>query len=189
MVSVLDLPEVRARLKRWSVEEYEHLTELRAFPKNVELIRGILFRKETKPPLHCFVSLTLYDQLSAILPDGLFVLHESPLRLSDSEPEPDVAVIRGRKGDYRDKHPSTAALVIEVAVSNVGLDRENASLYAEAGVEEYWIVMPKQRQVEVYREPRDGAYTVKLLCEAPAVMECASVPQVKVDLGELLKIA
>lgn len=189
MSTLLDLPEARERVMRWSVKEYERFTEMGAFRKNVELIRGIIVEKMSKSPLHRFIALALYDLLAAILPDGFFALHESPLRLSDSEPEPDVAVVRGVKSDYRDCHPSTAALVIEVAVSDVSLDRENASLYAEAGVEEYWIVLPKQRQVEVYREPRDGAYAFKLTCDAPSVLECASVPGVRMNLDELFKPA
>jgi Uma2 family endonuclease len=189
MHAILDFPEARERVLRWSVKDYERFTELGAFQKNVELIRGIVVEKMSKSPLHRFLSLELYDLLSAILPEGFFALHESPLRLSDSEPEPDVAVVRGNKNDFRNQHPTTAALIIEVAVSNVSLDRENASLYAEAGVAEYWIVMPQQRMVEVYREPQDGTYAVKLICKAPSLLECLSVPQVRVDLGELFKVA
>lgn len=189
MDAILDLPEARQRVKRWTVAEYERFTDLGAFRKNVELIRGIIVEKMSKSPLHRFIALALYDLLAKLLPEDFFAMHESPLRLSGSEPEPDVCVVRGHKAEYFDRHPSAAALVIEVAVSSVELDRENASLYAEAGVDEYWIVLPKQRQVEVYREPRDGAYAVKLVCAVPAVLECASVPQVKVDLNELFKVA
>jgi Uma2 family endonuclease len=189
MVAILDLPEARDRVVRWSVEEYERFVELGAFRKNVELIRGIIVYKMSKSPLHRFVSLALYDLLSSILPVGFFALHESPLKLSDSEPEPDIAVVRGHKAEYRDRHPTSAALIIEVAVSSALLDRENANLYAEAGVEEYWIVLPKLRQVEVYRELRGGVYASKLVCESTVVLDCASVPGVTVDLNELFKVA
>lgn len=189
MSTILDLAEARERVKRWTVAEYERFTELGAFKKNVELIRGIIVEKMSKSPLHRFIALALYDLLSRLLPDGFFAMHEAPLRLSGSVPEPDVCVVRGQKVDYRDRHPSTAALVIEVAVSSVELDRENASLYAEAGVDEYWIVLPQQRRVEVHREPRDGTYAVKTVCEAPAVLECVSAPQIRVDLNDLFKVA
>ena len=55
------------------------------------------------------------------------------------------AVVRGERRDFREEHPTTATLVVEVAVSSVAWDRENASLYAEAGVEEYWMVLPMLR--------------------------------------------
>ncbi len=188
MSVILDLPEARERIMRWSVKDYERFTELGAFKKNVELIRGIVVEKMSKSPLHVTLSQKLHDLIKALVPSVFCVRHEAPVKTLDSVPEPDLAVVKGSVADYQTQHPSTAALVIEVAVSSVSLDRENASLYAEAGVDEYWIVLPKQRQVEVYREPRDGTYAVKLVCESPAVLECGSVPLVKVDLGELFKV-
>ncbi len=188
MSTILDLPEARKRVKRWTVAEYEHFTELGAFKKNVELIRGIPLNKPPESPEQTFISHVIYKMLLNWLPEGFVALHKAPLSLRDSEPEPDVSVIRGNKSDFRDRHPTTAALVIEVAVSSAELDRADASLYAEASVEEYWIVLPKQRQIEVYREPRDGVYAMKIICEAPAVLECGSVPQVRVDLAELFKV-
>ena len=73
-------------------------------------------------------------------------------------PEPDISVMRGTLEDFAQRHPPTAALVVEVAVSSVTPDRENAALYAEAGVTEYWIVLGEREQVEVYRRPEGGTY-------------------------------
>lgn len=185
MATLLDLPEVRQRVARWSVEEYERFTELGAFRKNVELVRGIIVEKMSKSPLHRHIALKLYDLLLAMLPQGWCVLHESPLRLKDSEPEPDVCVVQGAKEDYRHRHPATAALVIEVAVTSVELDRQSADLYAEAGVDEYWIVMPKQSAVEVHRKPVHGSYSEKSIIKAPAVLPCGSLAEVGVDLNML----
>jgi len=77
-----------------------------------------------------------------------------PLAIGDgSEPEPDVAVVRGHFRDYR-THPLTAALVVEVADSNLEFERSRkASRYASAEIPEYWIVNLVDRQVEVFRDP------------------------------------
>ncbi len=80
------------------------------------------------------------------------------MTLEDSEPEPDISVMRGSERDFLEAHPSTAELIIEVAVTSAALDRENASLYAEAGLKEYWIFLGSQCQVEVYRRPENGRY-------------------------------
>ncbi len=72
---------------------------------------------------------------------------EEPLSLADSEPEPDISVTRGGEGDFSSAHPTTAELVVAVAVSSPALDRENASLYAEAGVKEYWIMLGTEREL------------------------------------------
>ncbi len=188
MATILDLPEARERVMRWSVKDYERFTELGVFRKNVELIRGIVVEKMSKSPLHVTVSLILNRLLNALAPIGFSVRHEAPLKIVDSVPEPDISIVKGSEADYSKSHPTTAALVIEVAVSSVSLDRENASLYAEAGVDEYWIVLPKKRQVEVYRQPKEGVYQVSLVCEAPALLECSSVPEIRVNLDELFQI-
>ena len=79
----------------------------------------------------------------------------------ESEPEPDVAVVPGRPGDYRDSHPTRPALLVEVAESSLELDRAGkGSLYARAGVAEYWIVNLVEGVVEVYRDPEPDASAV-----------------------------
>jgi Uma2 family endonuclease len=72
----------------------------------------------------------------------------------ESEPEPDVSVVPGDPRDYRDAHPEHPALIVEVALSRLRFDREHkGSLYARAGIADYWIVNIPERSVEVYREP------------------------------------
>ena len=100
---------------------------------------------------------------------------EASLRFADSVPEPDVAVVRGRKEDFRTRHPTTAELVVEVAVSSVALDRENASLYAEAGVTEYWIVLGESEQVETYRRPENGVYRERRTYARDEVIACPAL--------------
>src|SRR5438093_12944779 len=104
------------------------------------------------------VGSSLYRLLLAQLSQGYSVWKEEPLTLADSEPEPDISVTRGSERDFVAAHPTTAELVVEVAVSSATLDRENASLYAEAGVKEYWIVLGSEKKVEVYRRPEGGRY-------------------------------
>jgi Uma2 family endonuclease len=77
----------------------------------------------------------------------------------ESEPEPDICVVPGDPRDYRDAHPERPVLIVEVSLSRLGFDRERkGSLYARAGIADYWIVNIPDRRVEVYREPvPDGA--------------------------------
>ena len=73
---------------------------------------------------------------------------------------------------------------MEVAVSSAALDRENASLYAEAGVLEYWIVLDEERQIEVYRQPENGVYQQKRLYAAGETLVCESVPGLRAPLED-----
>jgi Uma2 family endonuclease len=174
MSGILELPEVRRRVSPLSVEEYHQLGEYNGHGKRTELIRGIVIEKMFKSPRHSTIVSLLYRLLlAARLPVEFTVRQEQPLTFADSEPEPDISVSRGGERDFADAHPTTAELAIEVAVSSPGLDRENASLYAEAGVKEYWIVLGRERQVEVYRRPENGRYQATLLV---GVTEALNVP-------------
>ena len=73
------------------------------------------------------------------------------MTFADSEPGPDLAIVRGTRSDYRLAHPVSAELVIEVAVSSFEIDLVKAHVYAEGEVPEYWIVCPEKKQVEVFR--------------------------------------
>jgi Uma2 family endonuclease len=82
-------------------------------------------------------------------------------------------------------HPTSAVLVIEVAVSSPSLDRENTSLYAEAAVGEYWIVLGRERQVEVYRQPEHGRYQETRILGPEDTLECLAVPALRLRVSDL----
>ncbi len=157
MDAILDLPEMRARVRRWTVAEYEKLGDDPAF-RRTELIRGIIVNKVSKSPLHSNATTRFYVFLMRSMRPEFVARQEQPLRFKDSMPEPDISVMRGKLSDFDFRHPVTAELVVEVAVSSVAPDRENATLYAENGVIEYWIVLGETEQVEVYRRPLNGVY-------------------------------
>jgi Uma2 family endonuclease len=85
-----------------------------------------------------------------------------PLALSDyDEPFPDLAVVSGSPRDYLAQHPTSALLVVEVSEASLKTDREvKGSLYASAGIPEYWILNLRERVLEVYREPAADARAV-----------------------------
>src|SRR6266487_2209130 len=185
MPAILEIPEVRQRVSPLTVQEYHQLGEFNEHGRRTELIRGIVIEKMSKSPLQAALAKRLYDLIAAKLRAGLVVRREDPLTLADSEPEPDVAVVRGAESAFFKAHPRTAELVIEVAVSSAALDRENASLYAEAGVKEYWIVLGPERQVKVYRRPKKGEYQDKQTFGIGETIQCASVPEVRMRLATL----
>jgi len=185
MSAILEIPEVRQRVSPLSVEEYHRLDEFNENGRRTELIRGIVIEKMSKSPLHSSMGRRLYAMIKDLAPAGFVVCREDPLTLADSEPEPDVSVVRGTEDQFLETHPHTAELVIEMAVSSPGLDRELASLYAEAAVKEYWIVLAKQRQIEVYTRPEQGRYQEVRVAAATETIECKSVPGIRVRVSDL----
>jgi len=181
MTAVLDVPEIRDRVLRVSVKDYHRYAE----GQRTELLRGIVIEKMSRSPLHIFIAQKLHNILAEQIAPEFAVFLEGSITTQDSEPEPDVTVVAGDLNQYRSAHPTTAELVIEVAVSSLEIDRVKALIYAEAGVKEYWIVCPEQKQVEVYRQPAAQGYAERVVLTAPAVLECGVLPGVKVDFGAL----
>jgi Uma2 family endonuclease len=140
--------------------EYERLVDLGVFEGDpIELIGGQLIVAEPKGSPHATAVGMANDALHAVLPPGWIVRVQDPLALDDeSAPEPDIALVRGSRADYRHAHPARPALAIEVAQSSLGFDRqEKGSLYARAGVQDYWIVNLVDGVLEVYRDAAPDA--------------------------------
>ncbi len=184
-VAILEIAEVRERLSPLSVEEYHRLDEYNERGRRTELIRGIVIEKMSRSPLHRLTTSLLYDHISVQLPKGHSIWKEEPLTFLDSEPEPDISITRGERRDYALRHPVSAELVVEVAVSSAELDRANAELYAEAGVKEYWIVLASERRVEVYLRPAQGRYLERRICGSDELLECMAVTGVRLRVGDV----
>ncbi len=164
------MPDIRANglpataLYRLSVEQYHDMIRQGILKDGdpVELVEGILVMKRTKNLPHRFATQTLRDLLLDLLPSGWFVDDQEPVTTLDSEPEPDIAVIRGERRQYliSDRHPGPeeTALVVEVAESSLHMD-ETVLLraYARARVPVYGIVNLVDRRVQVYTDPTGPA--------------------------------
>jgi len=181
MTALLEVPAIRQRAKRFSVADYQRLTE----GQRTELLRGTIIEKMSKSPAHQFFLNRLRKILTAQISPDFLVCTDEPISTADSEPEPDVIVLCGPEEKYRHSHATTAELVIEVAVSSLEIDRVKANIYAEAGVKEYWIVCPEEKQVEVYRKPGVTGYGECTTITAPAVIECVALPSVCLDIAAL----
>jgi len=143
-------------LKRWQRVEYERLVELGAFQgEPIELIGGQLVVAEPQGAYHASALTKVDYALRPIVPPGWIVRLQAPVSLdADSEPEPDLAVVPGRPGDYRASHPALPVLAVEVADSSLDFDRTHkGGLYARAQVPDYWIVNLVEGVLEVCRDP------------------------------------
>ena len=186
MLAILEKPEMLRHALPLSVAAYERMAELGLVDEKTELIRGVIFEKMSKSPLHHFLLETISDILKSTLPDTLRLRNEAPLSLADSSPEPDIAVVPGPRPRYRYQHPTTARLIIEIAVSSEALDREKAAIYAEAGVEEYWIVLPDRAVIERFTLPGTAGYALHEVISAGDVAASLTFPAFEVNLKYLL---
>ena len=122
----------------------------------VELLEGFLVPKMPHSPLHDGTIQRIAKILRRILGERWDIRIQSAVTTADSEPEPDLAIVRVDESDFLDRHPDLAdiGLLIEVADSTLLQDRDDkARLYARAGIVEYWIANVRDRQLEVFRRP------------------------------------
>ncbi|MGI8603115.1 MAG: Uma2 family endonuclease [Verrucomicrobiales bacterium] len=185
MNALLERRQIRERVSPLSLEAYHQLGALGLLEEDVELLQGTLIRKMPKSPLHEFVVQVLANLFYAAGLPGLQIRRDSPLTIGNSEPEPDLSIVQGKPSDWLVAHPSTALLVVEVAISSLDIDVQKAAIYASAGIPECWIVRPKQREVDIYRNPQSGGYDSHFMVGENQVIECASLPDLRVDVNGL----
>jgi Uma2 family endonuclease len=176
------IPLASAPLWPLSVAAYRALSESGLIPKNTELLYGFVYTKMSKSPLHSALVRRLARLLNQALPPGYFVDTEQPIACKDSEPEPDLAVLRGAEEDFWNRHPETAELVVEVCVTSHEYDRSKLRAYADAAVKECWLILGPEKQIEVYRQPRAGQFTAHTLHGPGGTLTCAALPAFKLSL-------
>ncbi|MCS6919291.1 MAG: Uma2 family endonuclease [Fimbriimonadales bacterium] len=158
------IESVRERFRlRFTPEQFHALAQAGLFNDNrrYELIEGDIIAMPPEGTDHAEAKSTAVEKLFERRGKGWHRRVESPLRLGNSEPTPDIVFAAGSPHDYRQQHPTTALLIIEVADSSLDYDRSaKQQLYAAHGVQEYWILNLPERVLEVYREPTSDGYRV-----------------------------
>jgi Uma2 family endonuclease len=177
------------RTKHWTRVEYERLIDLGAFRpgERLELVGGTVVVREPQGGPHAAAVGLTEDALRQAFGVGWTVRTHSPIALDeDSEPEPDIAVIPGSRRDHRRVHPSHPALIVEVADSSLEFDRsEKASLYARAGIADYWIVN-LGGQVVAQHARHGHRYGASITLTAGDTVSPLSAPTVAVLVADLL---
>ena len=182
--------------RRWRRAEYDRLVEMGMFiGERLELLGGLLVVGEPQGSSHAAIVMHIGQVLSRAFGIGWHARLQAPLALDDdSEPEPDVAIVPGVPLDYTAAHPSTAALIVEVADSSLRLDRRfKAELYARAGLAEYWIVNLVDGVLEVHREPQPvtggvarALYRSVGVVRPPATVTPLAAPAAMIPVADLL---
>lgn len=154
----LPLLGTMAGFRRFTVDEYHKLIEVGILTEddNLELLDGYLVHKMSRNPPHDATIQKAMKRLFRALPPDWDLRIQSAVTLTESEPEPDLAVVRGDENRYLAHHPGPAdiGLVIEVAEATLAGDRaDKGRIYAQAGIPCYWIINLVDGQVEVYTGP------------------------------------
>lgn len=162
--------------------------------EQVELIRGEIVQMPTKQTPHSVCNTRLIRRLILLLGECAIVRGQEPIILpSDSEPQPDGIIARNCSDDYLSSHPFPAAilLVIEISDSTLSYDQKTKlSVYAEAGICDYWLFNLVENYLEFYSEPyqdRQGKFSYRskrvILSNERATLPC--FPDLSLNLDEI----
>lgn len=161
--------------KRFTIDEYHRLIELGFLAEGdgIELIRGELMQMAAKGTFHSVCSSILCRQLDRILGDNAVIRGQDPITLlHNSEPEPDIVIAIGKDEDYLAHHPYSEDILLVIEISDSTLEYDQTTkltLYAEAGITNYWVVNLQVRQLECYCQPYQNTqgefnYLSKQIC-------------------------
>jgi Uma2 family endonuclease len=156
--AALPIQGTMAGFRRFTVAEYHRMIDAGVLTEedNLELLEGYLVHKMSRNPPHDAALQRDMRRVLSLLPAGWDLRVQSAITLAESEPEPDLAIVRGDENDYLARHPGPTdiGLVIEVAESTLLADRiDKGRICARAGIVCYWIVNLVDRQIEVYTGP------------------------------------
>ena len=150
--------------RRFTADEYHRMGQVGILAEDdrLELLEGEIVEMAPIGSKHQATVDRLNALFSRRLADSATVRVQGPVRLGgDSEPQPDVSLLRLRPDFYQFGHPGPGdvLLLVEVSDTSTEYDREvKVPLYARHGVAEVWLVGLETETVEVYRGPAAQGY-------------------------------
>lgn len=179
----------------WTVDQFHYLGDLGLLEgRRASLINGVIVEEGPMNPPHAIAATKTEDLIREAFGKGWHVRVAKPLVLGQTtDPEPDAAVLPGKPGDYT-THPTTATLVIEVADTSLRYDTTvKMSLYASAGIADYWVLDVNARQLLVFRDPQPDAtqshgfgYSTQITLGPTDSVTPLAVPNAAVKVADLL---
>ncbi len=182
------------KLRQITTKEYDAMIDNGVFDEddNIELLNGVIVEKMPKgmkhPTLNDIIAMLLIQKFG----DKACVRNQNPIWLDDfSEPEPDIVLAKAPLERYFDGHPTPSEifLIIEIADSTLGYDRNTKSLaYARAKIQQYLLLNVQDRTIEDYREPSADGYQSKQTYRAEQTFNLTAFPNVQLEVNDFLPV-
>ena len=193
MRTVVELEKVSLIVpKRFRVEDFRKMTEVGILPEESgwEIIDGYLIDKMSIGSKHAGTVNRLNQTLVFLLGRKAVVAVQNPIHIDDyNEPEPDIALLKPREDFYAESLPAPqdVLLLIEVSGSTIEYDRDiKKTLYAEAGIAEFWLVNLKENTVERYSLPKNGNYRLAEILEFGETIKAGTIENLELKIEEIL---
>lgn len=177
--------------RKFTVEQYHKMVEsgILTEDERVQLIRGEIIEMSPIGTKHAACVNRLVNLLVQLLGKRIILASQNPVALNEnSEPQPDVALLKPRDDFYATAHPQPQdiLLLIEVADSTVVYDREvKIPLYAEANIIQVWLVDVNEQIVEVYQQPTAAGYQLLQKFTRGESLSITALPDVNISVDEI----
>jgi Uma2 family endonuclease len=174
-----------------TLEQYHQMVDVGILDDcPVELISGIIVEMSPEGTPHAHRSTTTGEYLREKLSNQAQIREGHPITLPDSnsEPEPDIAIVQRLGDEYAVHHPYPENIFWVIEYSNRSLGKDlgaKAGLYAAAGIPEYWVINLKKNILIVFRDPIDGKYQSRQEFTTGSIIPLA-FPDVAIEVARLL---
>jgi Uma2 family endonuclease len=176
-------------LAKWSVHDYHCMIEAGILSdRQVELLAGEIIEMAPEGPLHTYIVTENVKYLRSLLGNLAEVREAHPITLSDSEPEPDLAIVHPLNSLYKTRHPYPEEIywLIEIADTTLSKDLERKQrIYAQANIQEYWVINVQNQQITVFRDPKDNSYQMQQIYTQGTIFPLA-FPLIEVSVKAML---
>jgi Uma2 family endonuclease len=176
-------------LIRWSLEDYHRLIAAGLLAqRQVELLEGDLIEMPPEGPRHYSVTANGTRYLQLLLGTRALVRQAGPISLTDSEPQPDLAIVQGSAQAYLEQHPGPADILwlVEISQTTLAYDLgDKARLYARTGIPEYWVADLGGNRLLVHRNPEGDRYA-EITEKRQGRLSPLAFPELSLDVERLL---
>jgi Uma2 family endonuclease len=176
-------------LAKWSVQDYHRMISTGIFgDRRLELLGEEIIEMSPESPLHYYQAQSNFNYLQSLLTNKAHIRFNGPITLLDSEPQPDLAIVRNPQERYIDHHPACEEIfwLIEVSQSTLAYDlTDKKRTYARNNIEEYWVVDLKKSQLYVFRNPSGEDYRFESIL-TEGILTPLAFPDVEIAVNKLL---
>jgi Uma2 family endonuclease len=179
-------------IAQFSLENYHKMIETGILvDRRVELIEGLILEMSPEGTEHTYFEENLTKKLEQLTQKRAYVRENKPITLSNSEPEPDIAVVELPRSQYLEHHPYADNILLLVEVSKSTLDYDTSvkkKIYAQENIPEYWVVDVKGRKLITYRFPSSNDYQQTTEWLSGTTISPLAFPDIKINISDIFSV-
>ena len=174
---------------KWSIEEWHELVNTGLLEgKSVEFLEGEIIEVSPEGIEHSYTNDSVVKYLRNLLVNLADVRESHPITLDNSEPEPDIAVVRLPESIYRSHHPYPQDIYWLIEISNKTLKKDTEDkiiTYARNGIPEYWVIDLVNKKLITHTQIQNNSYSLVTEHRTGTVFSLA-FPNIEISLNKLL---